>query len=311
MKYTIDFSLTEKVQIVEVAPRDGFQAVKKQISTETKSRVINELYQAGFERMEIGAFVSPKVLPQMADIKEIIPHIPEDKMNGASVLVPNTKGAELALAAGIKNLVYVISVSESHNQNNVRRSTTESFADFENLISVITDDDINIRLDLATSFDCPFEGKTAPDKVITAARKAIQICPDAELGICDTTGRATPNQVYQLFNRLMADVDSDPHRWAYHGHDTFGLGVTNAIHAYYAGVRVIETATAGLGGCPFAPGAKGNTATEDLVYAFHKMGVETGINLEKLLETSDHIFEIDPPSAGGRIRTLTRDYVLT
>jgi len=310
MRDPLDFSRTDKVQIVEVAPRDGFQAVKKQIPTTTKSRMITELYQAGFERMEIGAFVSPKALPQMADIKEIISNMPDDKMKGASVLVPNIKGAELALAAGIKNLVYVISISESHNQNNVRRSTDESFADFEKLISSMTDDDINIRLDLATSFDCPFEGQTAPDKVITAARKAIQICSDVEIGICDTTGRATPNQVYQLFNRLMEDVDQNPYRWAYHGHDTFGLGVTNALHAYYAGVRIIETAAAGLGGCPFAPGAKGNTATEDLIYAFHKMGVETGINLEKLLETSDHISEIDPPSAGGRIRTLLRSYVL-
>lgn len=310
MRYPLDLSQTGKVQIVEVAPRDGFQAVKKQIPTEIKSRVINELYQAGFKRMEIGAFVSPKVLPQMADIKEIIPHIPDDKMEGASVLVPNAKGAELALAAGIKNLVYVISVSESHNQNNVRRSTAESFADFEKLISAMTDDDINIRLDLATSFDCPFEGKTAQDKVKAAAKKAIQICPDAELGICDTTGRATPTQVHQLFCSLMENVDSNPHRWAYHGHDTFGLGVTNALHAYYAGVRVIETSAAGLGGCPFAPGAKGNTATEDLVYAFHIMGIETGIDLEKLLHASDHVSEIDPAAAGGRIRTLSRDYVL-
>ena len=306
----IDFSRTDKVQIIEVAPRDGFQAVKKYIPLEIKIQAINELYQAGFERMEIGAFVSPKALPQMADIKSIIPQIPDDKMKGASVLVPNSKGAELALAAGIKNLVYVISVSESHNQNNVRRSTAESFADFEKLISNITDKDIKIRLDLATSFDCPFEGKTDSDKVRESAKKAILICPEVELGICDTTGRATPAQVYQLFCSLMENVDSNHQRWAYHGHDTFGLGVTNALHAYYAGVRVIETAAAGLGGCPFAPGAKGNTATEDLVYVFHKMGIETGINLEKLLQASDHISDIDPASAGGRIRTLSRDYVL-
>lgn len=309
MKQVIDFSQSDPVQIIEVAPRDGFQAVKQQIPAATKSQLIDELYRAGFERMEIGAFVSPKALPQMADIKELIPRIPTAKMKGAAVLVPNTKGAELALEAGIKNLVYVISISESHNQNNVRRSTEESFADFETMVASIGDE-VKVRLDLATSFHCPFEGQTEPDKVIQAARKALRICPDVELGICDTTGRATPDQVYQLFRRLMAEVDCESSRWAYHGHDTFGLGITNAIHAYYAGVRIIETAASGLGGCPFAPGAKGNTATEDLVYAFHKMGVETGIDLEKLLAASDHVHDVDPPSAGGRIRSLTRDYAL-
>lgn len=310
MKQTIDFSRCDPVQIVEVAPRDGFQAVKEQIPTTTKCRLIDELYQAGFKRMEIGAFVSPRALPQMADIKDIIPGIPPARLAGAAVLVPNTKGAELALAAGIRNLVYVISISESHNQSNVRRSTEESFADFAKL-NAIVGPDVRVRLDLATSFHCPFEGLTDPDKVVAASKKAIRICPDVELGICDTTGRATPDQVYRLFRRLMDEVDGDSQRWAYHGHDTFGLGVANAIHAYYAGVRIIETAASGLGGCPFAPGAKGNTASEDLIYAFHKMGVETGIDLEKLLEASDHVQKIDPPSVGGRIRTLDRGYVLS
>lgn len=310
MKEMINLFLKDKVQIIEVAPRDGFQFVKKQIPTETKIQAIKVLYQAGFERMEIGSFVSPKALPQMADIKEVFAGIPTDKRKGAAVLVPNAKGAELALAAGVKNLVYVISVSDSHNQSNVRRSTAESFIDFENLMADISKEDIKVRLDLATSFDCPFEGKIDSHKVLHAAEKALQINSEIELGICDTTGRATPDQVLQLFITLREEVDSNPLKWAYHGHDTFGLGVTNAIHAYYAGVRILETATAGLGGCPFAPGAKGNTATEDLVYAFHKMGIETGIDLEQLLTASDVIYNIDPASAGGRIRTLSRKHVL-
>ena len=311
MKEMINLFLKDKVQIVEVAPRDGFQSVKKQILTETKIRAINDLYQAGFERMEIGSFVSPKALPQMADIREIIAETPAEKMKDAAVLVPNAKGAELALAAGVKSIVYVISVSDSHNQNNVRRSTADSFVDFENLMSDIARENIKIRLDLATSFDCPFEGKIDSQKVLYAAEKALRINPEVELGICDTTGRATPDQVLQLFITLRGEINSNPLKWAYHGHDTFGLGVTNAIHAYYAGIRVIDAATAGLGGCPFAPGAKGNTATEDLVYAFDKMGIETGIDLERLLTASDVIYDIDPPSAGGRIRTLSRKHVLT
>jgi len=177
-------------------------------------------------------------------------------------------------------------------------------------MSDISKENIKVRLDLATSFDCPFEGRIDSQKVLHAAEKALQINSGIELGICDTTGRATPDQVLQLFITLRGEVDSNPLKWAYHGHDTFGLGVTNAIHAYYAGVRILETATAGLGGCPFAPGAKGNTATEDLVYAFHKMGIETGIDLERLLTASDDIYDIDPPSAGGRIRTLSRKHVL-
>lgn len=309
MRGAIDITCKDAVQIIEVAPRDGFQAVKQIIPTETKIKTITDLYATGFKRMEIGAFVSPKAIPQMADIRDIIPAIPPETLAGAAVLIPNTKGAELALQAGITNLVYVISVSESHNQHNVRRSTDESFADFANLLSSIDRTKVRLRLDLATSFDCPFEGRTEQYKVIAAAKRAKKLAADIEIGICDTTGRATPDHVFQLFSALREQVDQDPASWAFHGHDTFGMGVANAVHAYYAGIRTIETAAAGLGGCPFAPGAKGNTATEDLVYTFHKMGIATGIDLAALLATSDEIYAIDPPSAGGRIRTLPREHV--
>ena len=306
---TIDLNFKDPVQIVEVAPRDGFQAVKKMIPTENKIQAILDLYSSGFERMEIGAFVSPKAIPQMADIKDIISAIPKDTLKGAAVLVPNTKGAELALKAGITNLVYVISVSESHNQHNVRRSIDESFQDFENLLAIIGNSGVKLRLDLATSFDCPFEGRTPSYRVINAAKRAKKIADNIEIGICDTTGRATPDHVFNIFSSLLKQVDPDPSKWAFHGHDTFGLGVANALHAYYAGIRTIDSAAAGLGGCPFAPGAKGNTATEDLVYTFHQMGIQTGVNLEKLLNVSDNIFNIDPPSSGGRIRILPRQHV--
>jgi len=309
MRGAIDLNCKEPVQIVEVAPRDGFQAVKQPIPTSVKIKAITDLFSTGFTRMEIGAFVSPKALPQMADIKDIIAAIPRETLTGAAVLVPNTKGAELALQAGITNLVYVISVSNSHNQHNVRRSTDESFADFANLLTVIDQDKVHLRLDLATSFDCPFEGKTAPYQVLAAAKKAKKLASAIEIGICDTTGRATPDHVFELFSALREQIDPEPSHWAFHGHDTFGLGVVNALHAYYAGVRTIETAAAGLGGCPFAPGAKGNTATEDLIYTFHKMGIATGIDLEKLLPICAEIQAIDPPSAGGRIRTLPREHV--
>lgn len=300
----------ESVEIVEVAPRDGFQAIASLIPTQEKIRLIEELAACGFKRMEIGSFVSAKALPQMADTPEVLSRakLPADVR--VMALVPNAKGLHLALAAGVKEISWVISVSESHNRSNVNRSVDESFRGFGEAWQGLGRNTPKLRLGLSTCFDCPWEGRIPEDSVVRAVERVIAIAPDVEIGICDTTGRAAPNHVASLFARLLPRYASDRVRFAYHGHDTYGLGVANAIEAYRQGVRVIDGAAGGLGGCPFAPGAAGNTASEDLVFAFEHMGVKTGVDLRRLLVAADHVAEVEPRQAGGKLRTVPRKRAL-
>jgi len=299
------------VAIVEVAPRDGFQVVKPLIPTPRKIQIIEALAGCGFERMEIGAFVSPKAIPQMADIGEILTKARLPNALRRQVLVPNRKGLEQAIAAGAREVGWVVSVSESHNRSNVRRSVEESFADFEAAWAELGREVSFLRFNLATSFDCPFEGRTREENVIGAVERLLATVPRLEIGIADTTGRAAPNHVRALLGTLIPRFASEAVTFCFHGHDTYGLGVANAIAAYEAGVRVIDGAAAGLGGCPFAPGASGNTATEDLVFAFEHMGVTTGIDLAKLLGAADLAATVAPEQSSGRLRGVPRKRALS
>ncbi len=297
------------VTIVEVAPRDGFQAVREFIPTDTKIRIIEALAATGVSRMEIGSFVSPKAVPQMADTGEILKRTRLPASLRVQVLVPNRKGLELAKAAGVREVGWVLSVSESHNQSNVRRSVDQSFADFEAAWKELGEG-LRLRFSLSTAFDCPFEGRVPEARVIACVERVLRIAPEVEIGVADTTGRAAPNHVQGLLSALSRDYASQKVLLAFHGHDTYNLGIANAIAAYEAGVRIIDGAAAGLGGCPFAPGASGNTATEDLVFAFEHMGVSTGIDFARLLEAADLAQSVAPAQAGGRLRTVTRKRAL-
>jgi len=302
-----DTIITERVEIVDVAPRDGFQAVGPWIPTETKVAVVEGLLAAGVRRIETGAFVSPKAIPQMADTAEV--HAAVTRPEGARLcaLVPNETGVRRALEAGITDLVYVFSVTESHNQGNVRRPVADSLAELERVFELGRDvDGFQLRVNVATAFDCPFEGRVPSAAVLACLDKVTAHGFPMEIGLCDTTGRAFPDQVADLFDRTQRAYDGAGCTWAFHGHDTFGLGVSNALYAYQAGVRVFDAAAAGLGGCPFAPGATGNTASEDLVFTFQNMGVETGIDLERLLAVAEDIAVLPQAATGGHIRTVPR-----
>jgi hydroxymethylglutaryl-CoA lyase len=299
------------VEILEVAPRDGFQAVRAFIPTETKIALIEALAACGFTRLEIGSFVSPKAIPQLADTPEILKRARLPKSLRIMALVPNARGLELALAAGIREVSWVISVSESHNRSNVNRSVDDSFRDFAAAWDALGADRPRLRLGLSTCFDCPWEGRIPEDAVVRAVERVAAAAPDVEIGICDTTGRAAPDHVGGLFARLMPRYASARVAFAYHGHDTYGLGVANAIEAWRQGVRIIDGAAGGLGGCPFAPGAAGNTASEDLVFAFEHMGVGTGIDFSKLLAAADRIAAVAPEQAGGKLRVVPRKRALS
>ena len=299
-----------QVEILEVAPRDGFQAVKPFIPTETKIALIEQLAACGFKRLEIGSFVSPKAIPQLADTGEILRRARLPKGLRIQVLVPNAKGLEMALAAGVREIIWVISVSESHNRANVKRSVDESFGAFEAAWAGLSRDKPKLRLALSTCFDCPWEGRVPEASVIRLVERTIAAAPEVEIAICDTTGRASPGHVGSLFGRLMLRYASSSVTFAYHGHDTYGLGVANALEAYRQGVRTIDGAAGGLGGCPFAPGAAGNTASEDLLFAFEHMGIATGIDFSKLLKAADAVSRVAPEQAGGKVRIVPRQRAL-
>lgn len=302
----------ETVEIMEVAPRDGFQSISKPLPTDTKIAIIERLLAAGCRRVEIGSFVSPRAVPQMADMGEISAHFRGQTQARLAALVPNTKGAEMALAQGIRELVYVFSASEAHNRENVRRSVAESIEGLRDVASIIASDSAcRLRVDLATSFDCPFTGRVPLEAVRSALARIWDIAPKAEIALCDTTGRANPVEVKNRFLQAMQECPEPGIAWAFHGHDTFGMGVANALFAYQAGVRVIDGSASGLGGCPFAPGATGNTATEDLVFAFEEAEIQTGIDLAAFLSVSDSVAELPGACVGGHLRTVPRRRALS
>lgn len=304
-------STKEAVILCDVAPRDGFQVVPTWIPTETKISIIEGLAAAGLSRIEAGAFVSPKHVPQMADTAEVHSKVRVPAGVALTTLVPNLRGAENALAAGIADIGYVFSASESHNKSNVRRPVEASIGELGDVIRVGRDHDgFKLRVNVATSFDCPFQGRVAEDDVYRAIEQVLAFGYPVEIGICDTTGRALPDHVAGLSRGAIERFSGDVVAWAYHGHDTFGLGVANALYAYDAGVRVFDASVAGLGGCPFAPGATGNTATEDLVFTFENMGIGTGVDLAMLLDVAETVAALPDTDTGGHIRAVPRKRVL-
>ena len=293
----------DRVCIVEVGPRDGFQSVEPFIPTETKIEMIEDLFGCGFSRMEVGSFVRPTRLSQMRDAADIVSVVGNRPRRAAAVLVPNLKGAELAFAAGASDLVTVISASESHNRANTERSIEASLHELGQVLQLAPRDSF-IRFNIATSFYCPFEGVVKSESVIAIARQAFRVRADIEIGLCDTIGKATPIDVSKLFERCHREFPDS--NWAFHGHDTYGFGLANVLAAYDAGVRVFDGAVAGLGGCPFAPGATGNVATEDVVYTFERLGIPTGIDLEGLLDVADCMTRLPGAITGGHIRKVMR-----
>ena len=292
------------LDIVEVGPRDGFQAIAPFIPTAQKIALIEQLVAAGLRRMEVGSFVSPAALPQMRDTTEVLAAIRRFPHVQAAVLVPNPRGAELAQRARAAHLVYVISASESHNQRNVRRSISQSLEDLGSVLSAWEGEgDSSFRLNLATCFDCPFDGAVPESAVLRLVEAALALHGKIEIGICDTTGKALPGQVRDLFIALTRRW-GDTARFAFHAHDTYGLGIVNVWAALEQGVRVIDAAIAGIGGCPFAPGATGNVASEDVAHFSERLGYRNGIDLGALIAAAHTASRIEGALAGGRIRMI-------
>ena len=288
------------VEIVEVGPRDGFQGIGPFIPTEAKIRFLERLAAAGVRRIEIGSFVSAAAVPQLRDTPDLLAACARIPGLAPQILVPSERRGLDAVAARVPWIAYVLSVTESHNRNNVRRHPHESAEEYGRLAAEIPAD-LRVRLNVATAFDCPFEGRVPEESVLTLLDRLVPARPDAEVCLCDTTGRADPAHVQSLFAAAMARFP-EVGAWAFHAHDTYGLGLANVHAAFREGVRVLDASFGGLGGCPFAPGATGNVATEDVVWMFERMGVATGVNLDALIPVARDAAMLPGAMSGGRVR---------
>ena len=292
--------MTERVELSEVAPRDGLQSIGAFVPTETKIALVRATYEAGLRRMEVGSFVSPRAIPQMADTGEVLKVAKQLAGLECTVLVPNRKGFDAAMNAGADRLGLFMSVTESHNKANLNRSREDSFAD---LAAIVRDapKGTKIRFNLSCTFHCPFEGVVPERDALDFIERVVALDPEMEIALADTTGNASPDQVRRIFEHAHKAWGL---RFAFHGHDTYGMGVANVTAAWEAGCRIFDAASGGIGGCPFAPGATGNVAMEDVVWLFRRMGVETGVDWQKLLVAADMAAAVPGATPGGAMRRV-------
>ncbi|MFP3356741.1 hydroxymethylglutaryl-CoA lyase [Planococcus citreus] len=273
------FSLPKTATIIEVGPRDGLQNEARTVNTEDKLDFIKALQEAGLKEMELTSFVSPKWVPQMADARDIVAGA--KKTGRQMVLTPNERGITSALEAGADSIAVFVGVSNSFNEKNINKTTAQSMETLKPLIEKAKQDGIFVRACISTAFYCPFEGAVDPQRTIDLCQQFVDWGVD-ELSVADTIGLANPQESHELFSRLKEQFPDV--LIAAHFHDTRRMALANAYAALVAGVDRFDASAGGLGGCPFAPGATGNVATEDLVHMFHRMGVDTGVDLEKLYE---------------------------
>jgi hydroxymethylglutaryl-CoA lyase len=298
--------LPASISLREVGPRDGLQN-EAPVSTEAKVELLDALSATGVRRIEAVSFVSPKAIPQMADADDVWAGIARNADVRYSALVPNLRGAQRALEAGFREIEVVVSASDTHNRKNINRSTEESLDEIAEVITLAHDMAAQVQVIVATAWGCPYEGDVAVDRVVSVASRAARDGADG-IAFGDTTGMATPGRVTRLVGELRSahpEVDLN-----LHFHNTRGTGLANVLAAMQLGVSDFDASVGGLGGCPYAPGASGNVATEELIHMGEDMGVETGIDLEAMIEaaaTAERIVGRTLPSqvlrAGPRTRT--------
>lgn len=278
--------MTESVRIVEVGPRDGLQNEKQVVATATKLQLISRLARAGLKCIEVTSFVSPKWVPQMADHAAIMAGLPDSLGVSWPVLVPNMKGFEAAVAAGAKEVAVFAAASEGFSQKNINCSIDESIARFVPVFDAAQREGIRVRGYVSCAIACPYDGPIAPARVAAVAARLCEM-GSYEVSLADTIGAGTPASVLRMLDAVSAKIPLD--KLAGHYHDTYGMALANVYASWQFGLRIFDSSVAGLGGCPYAKGATGNVATEDVVYLLHGLGAYTGINLESLVETAGWI----------------------
>ncbi|WP_252106147.1 MULTISPECIES: hydroxymethylglutaryl-CoA lyase [unclassified Halomonas] len=287
-----------RVEINEVAPRDGLQIESRFVPAEDKIRWIDALSSTGLARIEATSFTSPKAIPNLADAADVVTGIQRREGVDITVLVPNLKGAERALACQVDELNLVMSASDSHGLANLRMTPAQSLERFREIVDAAREHDVFINASLSTTFGCPFDGVVAQERVLMLIEQLVDMGIEG-VTLCDTTGMANPVQVKTLCEAVIT-------RWpatafTLHVHNTRGMGLANALAAWQAGITRFDAALGGLGGCPFAPGATGNVCTEDLVHMFEAMGVDTGVDLDALLEVAATLPELVGHDVPGQV----------
>lgn len=291
-----------KVKVVEVGPRDGLQNEPSPVSTATKIALIERLAAAGLPVVEAGSFVSPKWVPQMAGSADVFAAIERRPGTAYPALVPNLRGFEAALEAGVEEIAVFVSASEGFSQKNIACSRAESLARLEPVFDLASARDMKIRGYVSCIAGCPYDGAVAPSEVLAMAEALADMgCYEISLG--DTIGVGTSGQVRHVIDRVAAHVPRE--KIAMHFHDTYGLGVANVLASLEEGVAVFDSSVAGLGGCPYAPGASGNVATEDVLYLLHGLGIETGADLDAVARIGAWISdELGRPNAARAGKAL-------
>jgi len=290
--------LPERVTICEVGTRDGFQIEPAFIPTEEKIEVVNRLAATGLARLEVTSFVSPKAVPQLRDAEAVMAGIARRPGTRYAALVPNDKGAVRAVDAGVDVIHTVVSASESHNLANVNMTIAESLARLQAVADVARRAGVPVQAGVSCSFGCPFEGEVPLTRLERVVRALADMGAQG-IGLADTTGMANPAQVQRVLDHLMPRLPAV--EWTLHTHDTRAMAIPNVLAAMEMGVTHFDASIGGLGGCPFAPGASGNVCTEDLVHCLAAMGVETGIDLDALLEASRRVQDVVGRPLPGQI----------
>jgi hydroxymethylglutaryl-CoA lyase len=296
--------LPKAVTVVEVGPRDGLQNEGRFVPTQQKIELIQRLSETGLKRIEITSFVHPKAIPQLQDSEEVVKRIQRKPGIIYSTLVPNERGLERALASGVGEIAFFVSASETHNQKNVKMSVRESLKGFHKMAERALSSGIRMRGYVVTAFGCPYEGKVSREKIefIVEEYRALGI---HEIALGDTTGMANPVMVSQMVTWINSRLGATD--LALHFHDTRGMALANILAALQEGVVIFDGSIGGIGGCPYAPGASGNVATEDLVNMLEEMGIETGIDLQRLIGCAEYartIIQKDLPSHLLSARTI-------
>jgi hydroxymethylglutaryl-CoA lyase len=290
--------LPQRVTLCEVGTRDGFQIEPEFIPTEQKVEVVDLLSAAGLPRIEVTSFVHPKAVPQLRDAEDVMARIARRPGTRYAALVPNEKGAVRAAEAGVDAIHTVLSASESHNLANVNMTIAESLAKLRAVMRVAAAAKVHVGCGISTSFGCPFEGDVPLDRLERVVGALVDMGARA-VGLADTTGMANPRQVARTLEHLMPRYPGI--EWTLHTHDTRAMAIPNILAAMECGVTNFDASIGGLGGCPFAPGASGNVCSEDLVHCLHAMGVETGIDFDRLVGVSRRVQEIVGRTLPGQI----------
>ena len=293
-------SIPDHVHVYEVGPRDGLQSERTVLPTEVKVELVERLAATGLPYVEVTSFVHPSWIPQLADADEVFARVERRQGLRYAAMVPNLRGLERALAAGVRDAVLFVSVTESHNRANLNRSIDQSLAAIAEVVAGLRSSGAWIRACVSMAFGCPFEGRVPPEAVLSVARRLWALGVD-QLELGDTSGMADPRSVGEVVRLLAQEIPVEA--MSLHLHDTRGTALANVVAGLEAGIRIFDGSIGGLGGCNYCPGATGNVATDDLVQMLHSMGVHTGIDLEALLDVAEYMeAALRKPLAGRYLR---------